>query len=522
MNDFETATNAKGLLWQLRHNSKLVGVTLILSTIYFTFGYDGGVVAGVLAMPYFNNTFGSQTTPIGNILTPTNISLITALPNIGALLGLPAAAWGGDRFGRKVMILFACVLSLAGAVLQVAAFEIAMLIVGRTLGFMSIFIFLTLATAWLAEICPPNIRGTLASLSIVVIDLAAVITACINQGTKGLTGTASYRIPLGIQILWPCVIALGTFYVFDSPTFYLIKGRNDMAEISLRSVRQGYSEMEILAELRGLQEQASLPQSEQEVSWKELFKGTNLRRTFLALMIANFQILSGIAYATNYATIFLSQVVKGEDPFVLTIGITVLALGGACVGLLLIDRIGRRTLALGTFVPLLIINIIIGGLGFADATNPDVGKAIASFSLMFAFFYAAGFGPLTYVVAGEIPTARLRNLTTTFSFFLLICWTTGATYFLPYLSQSNGVGLGAKIYLIFAGWMLIATITVFFFLPETKGRSAAELDEMFEAGVSAWKFKKYVCRTSVENFAGLAKTETGAEEVENLNVAGKV
>ena len=49
--------------------------------------------------------------------------------------------------------------------------------------------------------------------------------------------------------------------------------------------------------------------------------------------------------------------------------------------------------------------------------------------------------------------------------------------------------LGPKTYLVFAGWMLFATITTYFCLPETKGRSPAELDEMFAAKVPARQFK---------------------------------
>lgn len=52
----------------------------------------------------------------------------------------------------------------------------------------------------------------------------------------------------------------------------------------------------------------------------------------------------------------------------------------------------------------------------------------------------------------------------------------------------SSANLQAKTYLIFAGWMLFSVLTVFFYLPETRGRSAAELDEMFEAKVPARKF----------------------------------
>lgn len=78
-------------------------------------------------------------------------------------------------------------------------------------------------------------------------------------------------------------------------------------------------------------------------------------------------------------------------------------------------------------------------MGFVDTeTHPNVGKVIAAFSLMFGFFFAMGFGPLTYVVAGEIPTGRLKNKTTSFTFLTLVCFATGCQYFLPYLSQDNG------------------------------------------------------------------------------------
>lgn len=249
----------------------------------------------------------------------------------------------------------------------------------------------------------------------------------------------SYRIPLGLQLLWPLIIAGSVPFISDSPTFYLIKGNDDLAEKSLRSVRGGYSDTEIIAELDALREQSSLREQENDVAWIELVKGVNLRRTFLALLIPVGQQLSGIAFATNYATIFLQQVGGGQDPFVLVIGLTLLALGGACAGLLLVDRVGRRMLALSTFVVIFIIDTVIGALGFADATQGTaVPKTIAAFSLMFAFFFAAGFGPLTYVTLSEMPTARLRNKTSSVSLLVLIAVSTAVAYGLPYISQPNG------------------------------------------------------------------------------------
>jgi hypothetical protein len=298
--------------------------------------------------------------------------------------------------------------------------------------------FLTLATAWIPEIAPQEIRGTLASLSIFVINLAAVITACINYGTEGVRTTASYRIPLGLQLVWPLILACCLFFLNDAPTFYLIKGQDEKAAQMLRRIRRGYSDTEIEAELRALRSQKAIRQEETSVPLSELFKGVNLRRTLLAMSVPNLQQLSGIAFATTYATVFLKQAVPGLDPFILSIALNILSFGGSIAGMVLVDRVGRRLLALTSFSILLIINITIGGLGFVDATiHPSVAKTTAALCLMFGF-YAAGFGALTYVVAAEMPTARLKNRTTGLTFLVVSIFQLAVAYVLPYIVQSDG------------------------------------------------------------------------------------
>ena len=121
----------------------------------------------------------------------------------------------------------------------------------------------------------------------------------------------------------------------------------------------------------------------------------------------------------------------------LTIGLAILALAGACTGLLVVDKVGRRALALTTFTAIFVIDLVVGCLGFADVKNPAVPKAVAAVCLMFGFFFAAGFGPLTYVVAGEMPTARLRNRTTGLVFLVVASFSTVVIYVLPYVSQPD-------------------------------------------------------------------------------------
>lgn len=302
----------------------------------------------------------------------------------------------------------------------------------------AIFLFIVMGSTFLAEIAPNEIRGILTGLSIVLVDAASILSAGINWAVSNDTSAFAYRFPMGLQILFPVVIGVGIIFLDDSPTFYLTKSQDNRALKSLRSIRKGYAEAEVNAEFAALKAQAALRQEEVQVPWTHIFKGTNLRRTMLALSVGNMQQLSGIAFATNYATIFLQTIGSDISAFLLVLAITILAFGGAIGGLFLVDAVGRRPLALTTFVILFIINVTIGALGFADyLNNSSISRTIAAFCCMFSFFFAAGFGPLTYVVASEMPTARLRNKTGAFSFFVLACFSTVVQYVLPYISNAD-------------------------------------------------------------------------------------
>jgi hypothetical protein len=232
------------------------------------------------------------------------------------------------------------------------------------------------------------------------------------------------------------IIAIGLWFITDSPTFFLIHGDDERANQSLREIRRGYTEEEIEVEMNALKFQAALRAEDVQFSWLELFKGVNLRRTLLSMSIGNFQQFSGIVFATNYATIFLTQI-GSADPYLLVFGLSLLSLGGSAAGLFIVDWMGRRPLALTTFIIIFIIDVVIGALGFADSNNESVKKAIAAFSLLFGFFYAAGFGPLTYIITAEMPTARLRNATASFSILSIVILGLAASLSLPYIANAD-------------------------------------------------------------------------------------
>lgn len=276
----------------------------------------------------------------------------------------------------------------------------------------------------------------------------------------------------------------------DSPTSYLINGDDTHAEESLRLVRGGYTELELQQEMDILKRQAHLRKEEVEVKWHEIFTGVDLRRTMLATFLGIIQNFSGGVFSTNYATIFLNAV-GTADPFLLVFGLNILILGGSIVGILLVDSIGRRPLLLLSFLSLGIIDLIIGCLGFADTTNDGVVQAIAGFSLLFGFVLAVGISPLTWLIAAEMPTARLRNVSNAWVLLCISLSNLAVNYVMPFIANEDAANLGPKTFLIFAFCMLLGLVVSWFYWPETKGRSPAELDEMFALRLPARKFKSY-------------------------------
>ncbi|CAM1509692.1 Fc.00g000270.m01.CDS01 [Cosmosporella sp. VM-42] len=527
--------------YHLRHNRRLILSVLILAISYLTFGYDASVISGCLAMPAFIAQFSAKQANGTTVLSASSVSIITATATAAGVPAVFVVGYSAEKLGRKKTLWLGCVITLFGTSLQTGSTNVAGITVGRVIASkrhhfiqssaslpksyakssgmiidLGYFIMVAMTATLSTEIAPPPIRGAIGALSVLFIQTAAVMTSGISWATYYMGSSAAYRIPLGLQNLFPLLIAVGILYVRDSPTSYLIKGEDAKAEESLRRVRQGYSEEQIVKEMESLKWQASLRKADKEVGWTEIFKGPNRRRTILSMFVGVTSNVSGGIFATGYATIFL-QMVGSSDPFLLVFALNIIALGGSIIGLVLVDIIGRRAMILIALTSIFITDAVIGTLGFADAKNPAVIKAIAAFSLIFAFFNATFLGPLAWLNAAEFPTARFRNITTAFTFFMFSVTSLAVNYIVPYIANAGEENFRPKTYVIFAGCIGASLITAYFYYPEIKGRSPAEKDEMFEARLPARTFKGHLCTHITENIKIKVIQKGDVQEIEILN-----
>ncbi|KAK7702694.1 hypothetical protein SLS57_011245 [Botryosphaeria dothidea] len=478
-------------------NPFLIATCTTFAAASFLFGFDDKVISPIIALePFVDKYQGVNSTTGALVFTARNQNLLLAVPLVGSILGALAAYPLNNKFGRKWPLVGAYFISIGGCFLQLFAPNLASFIIGRFWNAFVMGIANSTAPLYLGETVPVAIRGTVVASINVMNLLAGVIATLVVYATHARTDKLSYMVPLAVQCCLPVILIPLTAILPESPQWLIGKGRMDEAYASLRKLR-GFSDAEVHDELRVMKlcEDNERNQTK-EVSVWSIFDRQNIKRTITAGSFFSFNQCSGVFLSTTYATVFLVEI-GVASPFALTIIASCCTLAGTIVAPLLIDRLGRRPLALFGMFMLLACDVGAGGLAF-DMGDRNKVLGIAALSFIFNFFWASSFYSLSNVMPSEIATIKLRSYTMSYT----IAWaqTTAVitTIAVPQLTAADGAGLGAKTYLIFAGCMVGIILFVFFLMPETKGRTFAEIDEIYDAGVPMWRWKDYQTTTDAK------------------------
>jgi MFS transporter, SP family, sugar:H+ symporter len=366
-----------------------------------------------------------------------------------------------------------------------------------------------------AELAPPAIRGTLVSFYQWWQILGNILASCCIYGTSvHLTGQWTYKTVMVVQLAIPIILLAGVWFMPESPRWLLQKHRDDEALRCLSSIRKGSADTEAIEAEFLLMKTANREEEQMHAAsnWRDVFVGPNLRRTMIATGVQVFQQIQGNSFMNNYLVTFLQQL-GITNSLTVYIASNCTQLGGITLSFLLLDRYGRRpVLFIGAFL-MAVFMYVIGGVasytpgGISGSSAQGCVAAI----LLYQAVAAGAWGSCTWATTAEASTQQLREKTVmlaTFTSFVVVIL---VTYINPYVQDTGYGDLGAKVGFVFGGCSILAMVWVAFCLPELKGRSLEELDEMFNAGVSVWEFKSYKC-------TGIGATIT---EIQNGNAAIK-
>lgn len=220
----------------------------------------------------------------------------------------------------------------------------------------------------------------------------------------------------------------------------------------------------------------------------DMFRGTDLRRTETTVMVWVIQISCGVWFGGN-VLYFLEQAgFDKEEAFNFNLGHSAIGLFGTICAWWALQRVGRRALYLWGLVMMFLILILVGFLGIPEPSN---GIAIGSgvLQMVYTFVYCITVGPVCYLLVTELPSTRLRIKTVALSRNVYNVLSIAANYLNNPILNPSAWNLRGKGGFVWAPFTLLSIIWTFFRLPETMGRSAGEVDILFETGTNARKWQ---------------------------------
>ncbi|CAO3612096.1 unnamed protein product [Mucor hiemalis] len=465
----------------------------------FCFGYDTGVISGVLTMEPFIRTMTDNL----DHLAPIQTSVITGLLLAGCFVGSLLAAPLCEKLSRKYTIIVASLVFNIGAAVQTAANNYDMMIAGRFVAGLGVGTLSMAVPLYLSELAPKEIRGRLISLQQLMITIGIMVAFWVGAGTQYLKTHASWRIPLGIQIAPAAVLMIGTIFLPFSPRWLINKGRNEEALAVLARLHSGGDKTNpaVVAEYEEIIAQVEHERTVSVSSYTELLKGTVRRRLILGVLIQIFQQFTGINSIMYYAPkIFQQAGIQDTAASLIASGVN------GCVNVLstfipiiFLDRLGRRVVLIsGALVmgsAMLLCGIVMGATGrvFEDVTTGEMqvdmssNKAASYFCIVMVYVFVAGFayswGPCGWVYPAEIYPLSIRakgtSITTAANWLMNFI----ISLFVPIMLTTITWGT----YIFFGCCCAVMAACVFLFYPETKGRSLEEMDVVFSGSVLAYK-----------------------------------
>jgi len=470
----------------------------------FLFGYDIGVISGCLIMPDFINRFGEPTGPGGAMeLSPSRQSIITSLLSAGTFVGALAQAFTADSLGRRTSIAFWATIFTIGVAIQTGTtYSLPQLVFGRFFAGLGVGAMSAIVPLYNGEASPKKIRGALLALYQVLIVSGLFVSYCIDLGTSNLTSSGSWRLPVGIQMLWGVILLSSVAVLPESPRHLLGNHREEEARKAIATLNNVPKDDPLVQEeIDELTEAIREENEGGQNGWMECFSHRNKLywRTINGMMLQFIQQLNGQNFYYYYGDTFFRSAGSPLSAYVIQVLLGGVSVVGTIPGMYVIEAWGRRRALLIGAVAQAICALIVGLVGhytLASANTPldqltpqnqAGGKAFIAFAIMHVFAFNVFWGPVPWVYLGESFPLRVRPKSIALGSATNWLW----NFLLGFFSPNIAAKIGPLITLIFFGMLIFGVVYVYLLVPETKGLSLEEVDEMYRSGVKPWNSTKW-------------------------------
>lgn len=440
-----------------------------------------------------------------------------ALFTVGGIFGSLSCIYLGDRLGRKKVIQFASIITIIGAILMATSFHFAQFIVSRLVLGVGTGGYLATVPVWQAEISRAKKRGAHVVMDGIFIGSGVALALWIDFGFYYVPrNSVAWRFPLAFQIVFLAMVAFFITVFPESPRWLVKQGRLEEARQILGVLNDTDPNSEAISnEMRDIEQALSICGT---VSWKAMLTMGQQRyfhRTLLAAGGQMFQQMCGINLISMYATTIF-EIYLGMSPVnsrILAASMCLMQPLGGYLACFTVDRLGRRVLLLSSAAGMAVCMAMLAGT--TSATN-NTGALIVAVICLFAFqfIYTVGYSGLTYLYATEVAPLQLRAAISAVS--------TAAVWIFNFLlAQVTPVGFSSisyRYYIIFAVFNAVIVPTVYFFFPETNGRSLEEIDDIFMQSKSIWdppRLARIMPSLAADEQIAMSRTDEGQNKGTN-------
>lgn len=501
-----------GLFQAIKLYPKAVGWSVVLSSALIMEGYDLALLGSLYGSPQFNRKYGVLNPTSGKYSVPA--SWQSALSNgarAGEVIGLIINGFVSERYGYRKTMIGALVAMTAFIFILFFAPNIQTLVIGEVFCGIPWGMFQTLTTQYASEVAPVRLRPILTTFVNMCWVMGQFIASGVNRACVQRPDQWAYRIPFAIQWIWPVPIMVGVFLAPESPWWHVRRGDKAGAKAALLRLTSpdrdpNFNADETISMIEHTNEMEK--NMSEGTRWRDLFKGTDLRRTEIVCFAWIAQTICG----TNIMGYFAYFMQKAGLPTVQSFNMSMISLALGLIGTagswVLMQKLGRRTIHFSGGCALFVILIIVGSCSFAgtEASNWAIGAVL----IMFVFVYDFTIGPVTYSIVSEMSSTRLKAKTIVLARALYNISNIVVNVLTNYQLGDANWAWGAKTAFFWAGTCGCVVVWVYFRLPEPKGRTYGELDMLFEQRVSARKFAS----THVDPYGHSHGLETKVEEKE--------
>ncbi|KAK8179333.1 hypothetical protein BC567DRAFT_160223, partial [Phyllosticta citribraziliensis] len=452
------------------HGKKLIYFTSVFVSLgVFLFGYDQGVMSGIITGSYFKDYFNQP--------TRAEIGTMVAILEIGALIASLSVGKMGDILGRRRTILYGSLVFVVGGAFQAFATGMPMMLLGRIIAGLGVGALSTIVPVYQSEISPPHNRGKLACVEFTGNISGYAASVWVDYFCSYIKNDWAWRLPLLMQCAMGSLLALGSLLICESPSRWLLDNDHDEEGIVVIANLYGKGDIhnpKARDEYREIKMNVLMQRQEGERSYSDMFR-RYYKRVFIAMSAQSLAQLNGINVISYYAPLVFEQAGWVGREAILMTGINGLSyLACTIPPWYLVDSWGRRFILLSGAVAMIISLSAISYFIFIDIPvwTP---RLVVIFVMIYNGAFGASWGPIPWLYPPEILPLSIRakgaSLSTAANW--AFNWLVGEMT--PILQE----WIQWRLYLLHAFFCAVSFVVVWFIYPETANVRLEDMNSLF-------------------------------------------